>query len=116
MLCILKEQSNEISTMVEKLNKTIEEDTDYIYGYEGDKKTILKPAQKNSMKLASSAQSCLFQLVQQVDTFRDQIVERQKKRDQINTQELMGIIGAFLSSAKAIKSRDEFKQILGFKG
>lgn len=102
--------------MAEKLNKTIDEDSDYVYGYEGDKKTILKPAQKNATKLANSAQSCLFQLVQQVDTFRDQIVDRQKKRDQLNIQELMGIIGVFLSSAKAIKSREEFKQILGFKG
>lgn len=90
--------------------------TDYGYGYEGEKKTIMKIAQKSSAKMAYSAQNCLFQIIQQIDTFRDQISAARKQRDQLpSQQEMFGIMAGFLSGTKAIRTRDEFKEVLGSK-
>ena len=114
---IIKEQMDDIKLLKDNSNSPQSDFdlNDYGYGYEGDKKTILKPAQKNTAKFAYSAQSCLFQIIQQIDTFRDQIAATQKRKDQPSLQEMFGIMGAFLSGTKTIRSRDEFRELLGPK-
>lgn len=88
---------------------------DYGRGLEGEKKTIIKKAQKSAAKMAYSAQSCLFQLLQQIDTFREQIIATQKKGEKPNMQDLFGIMASFLSGAKAIRSNEEFKDVIDNK-
>ena len=113
---IIKFQQDELKSLKEISSSKTDFDTnDFGYGYEGDKKTIFKSAQANSAKLAYSAQSCLFQLLQQIDAFRDQVASTQKRREPANMSEILGIFSGFLSSTKAIRGRDEFKEILGSK-
>lgn len=114
-MTIIKELTDELKLMKEVASHSDFDVNDYGYGYEGEKKTIMKTAQKNTSKIAYSAQNCLFQLLQQIDTFRDQIAATQKRRDQPNQQEMFGIMASFFAGTKAIRARDEFKEILGSK-
>lgn len=110
---IIKEQLDEIKVLRDSSCLTNYDTTDY--GFDGEKKTIIKKAQKNAAKLAYTSQSLSFQLLQQIDTFRDQIASVQKRGDQASLQEMFGIMASFLSGTKAIRNRDEFKEIFNSK-
>ena len=115
ILSIVKTQLDEVKALKEELAaKEDFELADMNYGYEGDKKTILKPAQGNSAKLAIAAQTCLFQLVQQIDVFKEQVMATQKKKDP-PVKDVLAVCGNFLASTRSIRVRDEFKELFGVK-
>lgn len=116
ILNIVKGQIEEIKNLKLDISSKEEFEMDGMnYGYEGEKKTILKPAQGNSTKLAIVAQTCLFQLFQQIDSFKEQVLVSQKKKDPPSVKEFTSLIIGFLNATKALKSREEYREIFGVK-
>lgn len=116
ILGIVKNQLEDIKNLKSEISSRDDYELEGTnYAYEGDKKTILKPAQGNSTKLAIIAQTCLFQLIQQIDSLRDQIFSPQKKKDPPAIKDLLNIVAGFLNATKTIKSREEFREIFGVK-
>ena len=116
IIAIVRSQIDEIKSLKDMSSGKDDFDMNEMnYGCEGDKKTILKPAQGNSTKLAIAAQTCLFQMIQQIDVFKDQIYSLQKRREMNNTQEMITSVVNFLNNTKNIRARDDFREIFGGK-
>lgn len=113
---IVKLQIDEIKCLKDEISTKEDYDIDAMnYGNDGEKKTILKPAQANSAKLALAAQTCLFQLTQQIDAFSERIQAMQTRKEPTTAKDLANLSLGFINATKTIRTRNEFKEIFGGK-